>query len=188
MEIWKSIKGFEGLYEISNLGNIRSLDRLVKHSKSGFRKCHGKIIAKRIGDSGYYFSMLYKDGKYYHVQIHRAVASAFVKNPDSKPQVNHINADKLDNRCENLEWCTASENMKHAYSNNLIPLDKIGKKGAENNSARKVEQYNPETGESVAKFGTMKEAAEALGVSVSGICNVCSGYRRSCRGFYFRYI
>lgn len=117
-EIWKDIKGYEGNYQCSNLGRVRSLDRYVKEhtGKEQFR--HGQIIAFRMNPSnGYYQFGLNKDGKRKIVYAHIIIASTFIDNPDSQnlKYVNHKDGNKLNNKIENLEWCTASENNIHSY-------------------------------------------------------------------------
>lgn len=108
METWKYIDGFEGMYEVSNCGRIKTL-----------KKKEHKIVRLIPDNKGYYRYSLYKNGKNYTVKIHRLVAQHFIPNPDNKPQVNHINGIKIDNRVENLEWMTNEENMHHSKINNL---------------------------------------------------------------------
>jgi hypothetical protein len=120
MEIWKTIKGFEGQYEISNIGNLRSVDRLVEHYKGGKRLCKGSNKNIRLNDKGYYRCNLKKDGKRYDFTVHRLVAIAFLEKPFGKDIINHINGIKTDNRVENLEWCNSSENTIHAVKERLI--------------------------------------------------------------------
>lgn len=121
MEIWKKIIGFENQYEISNVGNLRSIDRLVDHYKGGKRLYKGSIKKIRLNDKGYYRCNLKKEGKRYDFTVHRLVAIAFLENLDNnKKIINHINGIKTDNRVENLEWCTESENVIHAVKERLI--------------------------------------------------------------------
>lgn len=115
-EIWKPILGYEGYYEVSNLGEIRSLDRWMKHSRVGFfSKKLGKIKEKVIDPKGcgYYYVGLYKNSVKKTFRVHRLVAKAFIPNPENKLYVNHIDNNGLNNKVENLEWCTAQENSHH---------------------------------------------------------------------------
>ena len=121
MEVWKSIRFNEG-YEISNLGAIKSLDRFVGSKNGGTnQKKMGKILKKELTKVGYFRVSLYsKYGQYSRELVHRLVAMAFIPNTENKPQVNHINGIKTDNRIENLEWCTHRENVDHAMKTGLI--------------------------------------------------------------------
>ena len=116
-EIWKPIPNYEGLYEISNMGKVRSLDRtLIHHRTVGDVKCFypGKILKEQIRTFGklqYRMVTLSKDNVQYGVGIHRLVALAFIPNPDNKPFINHKDNNGLNNQVENLEWVTHSENM-----------------------------------------------------------------------------
>lgn len=118
MEIWKPVVGYEGLYEISNLGRLKSVSRTVNHSKTGSRKIPEKI--KTPTDiKGYFCCYLYRENVGKRFAIHRLVAEAFIPNPENKPEVNHIDGDKHNNNLSNLEWVTPSENMRHALNAGL---------------------------------------------------------------------
>ena len=121
MEIWKDIKNYEGLYQVSNLGRVKSLDRKVrtgiKHNE--YKIAKGKILKLNQKRNGYLTADLCKNGNVKTISVHRLVANAFIPNPFNKEQVNHINAKKYDNRVKNLEWCTAEENRNHAKENKL---------------------------------------------------------------------
>lgn len=107
MEIWKPIKGYENKYEVSNLGRVKSLERYDKYNRHIYEKI---LIPKK--HSGGYLRVGLSRKDYY---IHRLVAEAFIDNPNNKKYINHIDGNKTNNKVENLEWCTANENMQHAY-------------------------------------------------------------------------
>lgn len=120
METWKKVIGFENEYEVSSLGNIRSLERLVNHYKGGMRLYKSNEKKIRLNRSGYFRCNLKKDNKRYDYTVHRLVAEAFLGKQEGKNTVNHINGIKTDNRIENLEWVTLSENTIHAVKTRLI--------------------------------------------------------------------
>ena len=118
-EIWKDVDGYSGLYQVSNFGNVKSLSKHVPCKSGKTRKLPEKILKPAKTDSGYFVVCLSKNKISKHYKIHRLVASAFIENKERKKCVNHIDGDKTNNNVSNLEWCTYSENMKHAFSNGL---------------------------------------------------------------------
>lgn len=126
-EIWKAIKGHEGAYEVSDYGNVRSLDR-VSYRKHIKRTLVGKVMAKTKHTNGYIRVTLYADKKSKDCRVHRLVASAFIPNPKNLPEVNHKDKNLDNNRASNLEWVTARDNKKHAYHTGPHPLKTLNTK------------------------------------------------------------
>ena len=118
-EIWKAVVGYEGIYEVSSLGRVRSLDKIKIGSRFN-SNIKGKILSLRVVNHGYRALILQNNNIKKNVPVHRIVAKAFIPNPEGKKEVNHINLIKDDNRVENLEWCTRSENMIHAGKNGKL--------------------------------------------------------------------
>lgn len=172
-EIWKDIKGYEGLYQVSNLGNVKSLERYVNHF-SGTRKVQEKILKPVIDNTGYYVVSLWKNNKHSRAHIHRLVAESFIINNDNKPYINHIDGNKLNNNIGNLEWCTPKENNIHAY--------KIGL----NQSCKKVNQYDL-NGNYIKTWNSIKEAN--CFYKTSHICECCkdNSNRNIAKGFLWKY-
>lgn len=125
IEIWKDIIGYEGVYQISNLGRIKSLSRTVRNNKSGSVRYIKEQVLSRVNtnSSGYLNICLYKGNKSKHFYIHRLVAEYFVEKIEGKNFVNHKNGIKTDNVFTNLEWCTKQENVIHAIETGLNPND-----------------------------------------------------------------
>lgn len=118
-EEWRNIPEYEGLYAISNLGRVKSLARIVKRKDGTRQKYETRILRHHISNKGYHQVELRKNSRSKYPLIHRLVAEVFIENPDNKPQVNHIDGNKGNNRIDNLEWVTSSENAIHAFKNHL---------------------------------------------------------------------
>lgn len=133
-EVWRDIKGYEGAYQVSNFGNVRSLNFM--------RRKEVRELAKK-NMRGYPYVILYKDTKIQRKRIHRLVAEAFIPNPDNLPEVNHKDENKANNRVDNLEWCTHKYNFDYTYSRHPEHKERIvkeGRKSAKRN--RRVIQKN----------------------------------------------
>ena len=123
MEVeWKSVVGYGEYgkyYEVSSCGQVRSVDRIINNARGYKSRLKGQMISLCPDGRGYVTMILWNHGKRKQVNVHRLVALAFIENPDNRDQVNHINGDPKDNRVENLEWCTGSENMLHAFRSGI---------------------------------------------------------------------
>lgn len=116
MENWKEITGYEGYFEVSDLGNFRSKDRIIKYKQNGTRNYPGKPLKTETIVEGYQRIVLMKDGIKKRFMCHRIVAQEFIPNPNNKPFINHIDGNPANNKVENLEWCTQEENEQHSVN------------------------------------------------------------------------
>lgn len=182
MEIWKDIKGFEGYYQISNLGRIRSLDRIIEMKNGKTRKVKGKILKQSTSVHGYKVVCFRRNGKKENFRVHRLIGEAFIDNQDNKPFINHIDGDKSNNDISNLEWCTAKENANHAYEFGLKEASNPNKNGLKQGS----KHHNSKLTEKEVKFmrensrkngGSFKNAelAKLFGITKANVSHIVNG-------------
>ena len=158
-EIWKDVPGYEGLYMVSNFGRVKSLSRLVYNGHC-MVKTNDRILIPNTLAKGYSQVTLYNGKKRKSFQVHRLVGSAFMPNINNKPQINHINGNKQDNRLENLEWCNNSENQLHAWRTGLQKPHYCG-----GGSPKKKVGMLDEKGNVVKVFESIRSASIYIGCS-----------------------
>lgn len=171
-EIWKDVPGYEGYYQVSNIGNVKSLDRVVSHKRYNKEHVSEKILSpKKHG--GYLSVRLCGDGKRKLFLVHRVVMLAFVGNP-SKEQIdiNHKNSNKKDNRLINLEYCTRSENIKHSYLNGTHPS------GEDHHNSKFTNKERKEIYLLKQKGYTLKQIINIFPASSSTIWYIIDNYAR----------
>lgn len=183
-EIWKDIVGYEGIYQVSNFGNVKSLSFGPKNIRESGTI---KLLRQTPSNCGYYKVELYKNGKSKMMYVHRLVATAFIPNPDKKPQVNHIDGNKANNVLSNLEWASRRENQLHAIYHGLrtrSPM--LGRTGSNNPSSKAILQYDL-SGNFIREWCGISEAARSLGISSSSISNCLSGKTKTSYGSVWKY-
>jgi hypothetical protein len=178
-EVWKPVPNYEGLYEVSNIGKVRSVYR------------YKRVLKPMISNSGYERVDLFKDKNRKQFSVHRLVAMAFVDNPDKKPFVNHKDENKLNNSAENLEWVSHIENCRYgtAVERRTQHFDyskrRINNAGQIKSCSKPIAQYTKD-GKFVRNWDSASECARATGFSISGIRTVVSGKRNSIFGYVFK--
>lgn len=166
-EVWKVIPGYDGAYEVSSLGRVRSFKR---------KKC--KILIQRPATGGYLYVFLCKNNKVTGCRVHRLVASAFISNPDGLPEVNHKDENKENNRADNLEWVTPEYNR--FYGTRIQRISNTLKK--------KIDKFDINTGEYICSFLGADDAAKSVSANcASQIRACCRGERRTTHGFVWKW-
>lgn len=191
-EIWKDIEGYEGQYQVSTLGRVRSVERQVR-KWNGFKTIRESFLKQKLGKNGYVQVTLCKDGRMKTYLVHRLVAKAFIPNPQNNPQIDHINTIKTDNRVENLRWVTRKEN-----SNNLLTLKHMserqkgeknymyGKFGKEHNRSIPIVQLTMD-GKYIRGWDCTRQVERELGFRSNNICSVLRKRTNSSHGYKWMY-
>lgn len=173
-EKWTDIVGYEGYYKISNLGNVKSCERIIKHGLGNAdRTIKSRIIKPYNDNHGYHMVSLSKNGKVKKHKVHRLVAEAFISNPKNKPTVNHLNEIRNDNRVENLEWATFKENNNYGNHNERVSKT----------LSRPIEQLDKNDNK-ISIFKSVREASLATGIHIMNIKSCLSHDNRNFAGGY----
>lgn len=179
-EIWKSVEGYKGLYEVSNFGRVRSLDRMVINSDGVKRLWKGEI-RKPYKDArenkGYLRVGLHKDGIIKKFAIHRLVAKAFLQNPYNLPQVNHKDENKANNCVSNLEWCDGKYNKNYGTA-----IQRRVEK-----QSKTVLQLDINTGRVISEYSSVAKAERQLNIDHSSISMCCNRKRKTAGGYKWKY-
>jgi len=177
-EIWKAVLGYEGYYEISNWGNVKSINRTIITSIGHKNKLKSKLLKYCIDKGGYFNVGLSKNNKTKRYLVHNLEAKTFIPNPENKPTVNHIDGIKTNNYIDNLEWATISEQAIHALKYKLRVMP---------NNGRNIIQLNS-NGEKVNKFNDVHEAQRLTNIGYSSIWKCCNNQRKTAGGFIWKYL
>lgn len=183
-EIWKDIEGYEGKYMISSMGRVKSLD-YRKSGKEGYLSIYTM-------NTGYLATHLSDNGKEKVVLIHRLIAEAFIPNPDNKPEIDHINTIRTDNRIENLKWVTSKENSNNPLTLNRYVISNnghksmLGRTGENNHLSKKVLQLDKQ-GNVVRLWHSLMDVKRELGFDPGKISACCLGKRLTHKGYRWEY-
>ena len=172
-EVWRDVKGYEGLYQVSDQGRAKSLERKDRFG----RTVKERILKPAVTQDGYLKVTLWAGGKPKTLRVHRLVCEAFYDNPDNKSDVNHINEDKTDNRACNLEWSTRKENLNHGSRNERAAKAR----------SKPVGQYT-RYGDLVKVWPSTQEAERQAGFNHGNISEVANGNRKTAHGFIWKYV
>lgn len=196
-EFWKDVKGYEGLYKVSNLGRVKALERKITYS-NGTEHTYPEKLKSQVNSCGYLAVTLCKNGKHKQIKVHRLVAEAFLPNNNNLPQVNHKDENKHNNNVENLEWCSAKYNCKYGsrikritkntdYSKMVAHQNykEHGKKSSEKMSYP-VGQYSLD-GKLVRHWKSAREVQKELGWDRSYIAKCCRGVAETSHGYKWKY-
>ena len=178
-EIWKDIEGYNGLYQISTLGRIKSLDRKVFNNGT-FQLIKGKILNPCNNGNNYLYINLCKNSEIKRVAIHRLVAQAFIDNQNNFTQVNHKDENKINNCVDNLEWCSPKYNANYGTRNKRMK-DNIIKK-----YSKKVIQYDLD-GNFIREFNSIEDTAKHFNVTSQSINRCCKGKLKRCKNYIFKF-
>lgn len=187
-ETWKTIKGYPN-YEISNLGNVKSLSRITRNAKCSGYKRKERLLKQFSNKKGYLMVKLYSEkNKSKSITVHRLVAQTFIPNPNNLPQVNHKDENKMNNSVDNLEWCTNEYNHNYGTAKERVLKSNINNglyKKMAKRMAKKVCQVD-QTGNVVKIWNSIKEAG-MCGFDDSCISSCCKGKRKTHKGFEWKY-
>lgn len=185
-EEWKAVKDFEGQYEVSSFGRVKSLNRIRESNNGRKSNIKGLFLKQHPHRQGYLKVVLCKEGITTTFMTHRLVANSFIQKIENKPFVNHKRGNKKDNRYHRLEWCTQSENVLHGFRvNNRTPAK--GKKGKENPKSKAVLITNRFTGEKLT-FESGMMATKALGLSSGSLSRVLNGKTKFTKSYYITFL
>lgn len=180
MEVWKDVKGYEGLYQVSNLGQIKSLGRWVKHT--GWRFEEEKILKPSKTNAGYLYVQLSKNSIGKKFKVHRLVAEAFIPNPDNLPTINHRNENKCDNRADNLEWMTVKDNSNYGSRNKNLSKTLLNHP----TKSKPVIQYTID-GVFIKEWPSVSEVKRAYNFDNSTISDCCIGKFKQAYGYVWKF-
>lgn len=189
MEQWKDIEGYEGLYQVSSKGKVKSLARTFYSGKDYLikKEYQERILKLRYTQAGYAYVGLAKASKVQKYKVHRLVASAFIPNRNNLPCVDHINGVRDDNKVENLRWVDAFQNMRNPHTIESIARSKMGARNPMKKKCRPVLQIDYATGSIIAEFSGVKEASRQLPIDSGNISRCCNGKKLKCGAYTFRF-
>lgn len=197
-ETWKNIPGYENLYQVSNLGNVKSVDRIVRqwNGYNYSEKIYKGTILKQYDNKGYKRVLLYKNGKVKNYFVHRLVAQVFIPNPQKLSQVNHKDENKINNNVENLEWCSSTYNINYGKRNAIVSSKMIKRKLkdstkkklsiSQNSHKKPIVQYDLK-GNLIKRWESAREIERELNIRHDLVAKCCKGFLHKTNNYIFEY-
>lgn len=185
-EIWRPIIGYESMYQVNNIGRVRSVKTTYKKKRP--------YLSHHIDKYGYPYVILTSHSKSRCFRIHRLIAQAFIPNPENKPEIDHIDGNKMNFNIDNLRWCTRKENMNNVITKKRISISKMGKRPSiytisklKESSSKPLVVLSKE-GNEIERFESAVKASEIYGICQNWIRRVCRGELKSAKGLIFKYL
>ena len=175
-EVWKDVEGYEGFYQVSNLGRVKSLGRIIVTRYGKTQTIYERVLKIKIHKFGYLEVSLHSNGKSKTYKVHRLVAEAFIPNPDGLLEVNHIDENKSNNRVDNLEWCSSSYNANYGTRNKRVALAK----------SKKIIQYSLD-GVLIKEHQSLTDAGRTVNGNAQGVFLCVNDKIKKYKGYIWKY-
>lgn len=189
-EIWKDIAGYEGYYQVSNMGRVKSVYRIIDRCDGTTQRVSERILKPfNTGSAPHYLGVhLRKDGERETLKIHRLVAKAFIPNPEKLDVVDHIDSDTHNNKAANLRWCTYSDNNRYCIAAGRDNPKHYHDWSSDSQRSYRLKRCKPFVRNDGKRYECLQDAADDLGVKKTSVHRVLKGRSKTCKGYQFTYV
>lgn len=187
IEIWRDVPGWEGMYQVSTFGRVKTMERMIKSNCNNFRISEERIKEVELRKDGYTATLFCRNSKVTQYKIHRLVGIAFMPNPENKRDINHISGVRSENRLENLEWATRSENKLHGFRIGMTKPTCLGIFGKDHHLSKPVLKIDIETGNIIERYDGLMDASRKTCLGFREISACARGKRQSYNNYLWQY-